>query len=217
MANVAICDDSETIIYEWQNALNRFFQRNDIEASIDLFTQPAHFIEACREKEYDLIFLDILMPEVDGFKVAQTLRQSGSRANIAFFSYVTDFIVAQDAFLYKPVAYIKKKTLADDLEKYENSILHALLSQSKYYIYTLSDRTHRIKINDIYYFQSKGKYIYIYTAVSSKPVELKKTLKRQAEKMPIEAFYKRNGYTLQASLKYFYAAGDPKQIYAKTI
>jgi len=32
---------------------------------------------------------------------------------------------------------------------------------------------------------------------------------------PTEVFYKRNGYTLQASLKDFYAVGDPKQIYAK--
>ena len=35
--------------------------------------------------------------------------------------------------------------------------------------------------------------------------------------MPTETFYKRNGYTLQASLKDFYATGDPKQIYAKTL
>ena len=32
---------------------------------------------------------------------------------------------------------------------------------------------------------------------------------------PTEAFYQRNGYTLQASLKDFYAVGDPKQIYSK--
>jgi len=32
-----------------------------------------------------------------------------------------------------------------------------------------------------------------------------------------EAFYKRNGYTLHASLKDFYADGDPKQIYSKVL
>ena len=34
---------------------------------------------------------------------------------------------------------------------------------------------------------------------------------------PTEDFYKRNGYTLQASLKDFYAPGDPKQIYSKVL
>lgn len=34
---------------------------------------------------------------------------------------------------------------------------------------------------------------------------------------PTEAFYKNNGYTLQASLKDFYAEGDPKQIYSKVL
>jgi GNAT superfamily N-acetyltransferase len=32
-----------------------------------------------------------------------------------------------------------------------------------------------------------------------------------------EGFYKRNGYTLQASLKDFYGPGDPKQIYSKVL
>jgi GNAT superfamily N-acetyltransferase len=34
---------------------------------------------------------------------------------------------------------------------------------------------------------------------------------------PTENFYKKNGYTLMASLKDFYAPGDPKQIYSKTL
>ena len=32
-----------------------------------------------------------------------------------------------------------------------------------------------------------------------------------------EAFYQRNGYELQASLKEFYGPGDPKQIYCKVL
>lgn len=32
-----------------------------------------------------------------------------------------------------------------------------------------------------------------------------------------EGFYKRNGYTLRASLEDFYATGDPKQIYSKVL
>ena len=34
---------------------------------------------------------------------------------------------------------------------------------------------------------------------------------------PTERFYRKNGYMLQASLKDFYAPGDPKQIYAKIL
>jgi GNAT superfamily N-acetyltransferase len=34
---------------------------------------------------------------------------------------------------------------------------------------------------------------------------------------PTEAFYRKNGYILQASLKDFYAYGDPKQVYSKIL
>ncbi len=34
---------------------------------------------------------------------------------------------------------------------------------------------------------------------------------------PTEAFYKRNGYELAASLKDFYGPGDPKQVYVKVL
>jgi len=34
---------------------------------------------------------------------------------------------------------------------------------------------------------------------------------------PTESFYKKKGYVLQASLKDFYAPGDPKQVYSKNL
>lgn len=34
---------------------------------------------------------------------------------------------------------------------------------------------------------------------------------------PTESFYRKNGYQLNASLKDFYAPGDPKQIYSKVL
>jgi GNAT superfamily N-acetyltransferase len=34
---------------------------------------------------------------------------------------------------------------------------------------------------------------------------------------PTEEFYRKNGYSLQASLKDFYAPGDPKQVYSKRL
>jgi GNAT superfamily N-acetyltransferase len=34
---------------------------------------------------------------------------------------------------------------------------------------------------------------------------------------PTEIFYRKNGYTLNASLKDFYGPGDPKQIYSKVL
>ena len=34
---------------------------------------------------------------------------------------------------------------------------------------------------------------------------------------PTEAFYRKNGYILQASLKDFYAPADPKQVYSKLL
>ncbi len=34
---------------------------------------------------------------------------------------------------------------------------------------------------------------------------------------PTENFYRKNGYALQASLKDFYAPGDPKQVYSKIL
>ena len=177
MINIAICDDDEIMIDKLKSKLILFFENLKIEVKIDLFINSKKFVEACKNNFYDLSFLDIYMSEFDGFEVANILQNIDSQTNIAFFTTVTDFHIAQNAFLYKPVAYIKKESIDGDLEKYKNSITAVLKNNNFYYTYTLSGQTHKIKCSDIYYLRSERNYIRIYTVDNLKYIEVKKTLK----------------------------------------
>jgi len=183
MVNIAICDDDSIILSKFESKLQLFFQLFNIKATIHLFIDSKSFIDSCKTTIFDLVFLDIRMPDMDGFEVAHILQNNEHQTNIIFFTSVTDFYIAQNAFLYKPIAFIKKESIDEDLEKYKKSILTALQNNTSYYVYTVNNQTQKIKICDIYYFESKRNYINIYTVTDIKPIELKKTLKSVLEEI----------------------------------
>jgi CheY-like chemotaxis protein len=78
---------------------------------VDVVTNGREAIEAAAHRDYDVIFLDVQMPEMGGFEAALVLRQTcpdGDRTRIIGVSGEEDCeesIVAagMDAFLLKPV------------------------------------------------------------------------------------------------------------------
>jgi CheY-like chemotaxis protein len=90
--------------------------------SVDVVTNGREAIEAAKSRDYDVIFLDVQMPEMGGFEAAQALRRTGfdgDRTRIIGVSGQGDCeesIVAagMDAFLVKPVRLGDLVRILDD-------------------------------------------------------------------------------------------------------
>lgn len=77
---------------------------------IDLASNGAEALNMTKEKEYDIIFMDLYMPEVDGFEAAQKMRERGLKipiiamsANIEDQRKADSVIAGMDDYLSKPV------------------------------------------------------------------------------------------------------------------
>lgn len=164
--NVAICDDEKIIskmIYSKLIDLRS-------EYSVDIYESGRCLLDS--EKIYDLIFLDIEMPGIDGMKTAEQLRANSSGEFIIFLSNHTEFM--PDAFKVKAFRFLSKpindKDFIDAVLQAEKEILiNEKISFSE------KGCTMLIKIDDIVCVEAFGDGTFIHTV--NEVIESIKSLK----------------------------------------
>jgi len=111
---IAVVDDEEVI----RELVKKTFGNFEIE--IVAYADGAEFISVLGHEQFDLIFLDILMPRVDGFSVLREMKDRNVNMPVIIFSSVSErdtviraFQMGVKSYITKPVnpAGIFKKTL----------------------------------------------------------------------------------------------------------
>ena len=69
MRNLLLIDDDEKLA----EPLREYFARFNL--SLDSETRPLEGIERIRSRQYDLLVLDVMLPEIDGFETCRRIRQ----------------------------------------------------------------------------------------------------------------------------------------------
>lgn len=115
--NVAICDDEEYFFKELEKFVSVYANEEGCELVIDTYQNPERLVEeiASGEKEYQLIFLDVEMPEMSGVEVAKKLRKEGFQDVICFVTGFEGY--ALDAFSVEAIGYICKPAKYAEVKK----------------------------------------------------------------------------------------------------
>lgn len=78
--------------------------------NIEVYTQPKNAIEQIQQNSYDLFLLDILMPEISGFDIAEEIKNSNLNKNspIMFISALSDYEYKISGYNVGACFYIEK-------------------------------------------------------------------------------------------------------------
>lgn len=110
---ILIIDDNPDVTLSLRFAL----EQNGFKT--DSYTNPALAYENFRDGQYDLVLLDIKMPEVDGFQLYQKIRKNDSRIKICFLTasefYYERFRKERGFGEFKQESFLKKPIQIDDL------------------------------------------------------------------------------------------------------
>lgn len=109
LIRIALVDDNKRDLAVMQNYLRTALESGAYEFTFDAFSDSMEFIESFNGK-YDIVFLDIEMPLLDGMELAKRLRRMGSDCCIIFITNMPQYAVQgyeveAIAYLIKPVRY----------------------------------------------------------------------------------------------------------------
>ena len=109
MIQIAIVDDDAGFTSSYRKIVENFFIENDVKYEIHYYTSAIKFKEITSNLSFDLIFLDIDMPEITGFDIAIYLGEIQSEASIIFVSSHSHLVF--QSIHYRPFRFLQKDHL----------------------------------------------------------------------------------------------------------
>ena len=197
MIRVAIVEDQEETRLELQKMLMKFGQEKEISFRFALFSNGVNFISDYTP-QYDLIFMDIDMPLLNGLETAKLLRKLDSDVGLAFVTNLGKYAIAgydvgAIGFIVKPLNYA---TLSVKLQR----ILTKVHEEAEPYM-TVSSKTGVIKValSDIYYISVNGRYVTLHTKTGD--IEEHKSMKQMEKELEAHDFIRCDNSSM-VNLKY---------------
>lgn len=139
MIKIAVCDDSPLFLEQIASAIRKWSAENQIAASIHAYENGDSLISASMAEPFDIIFLDIIMPLLNGMDTARELRQNDKNVKIIFLTSSPEFAlesyeVKASGYLVKPVTYGKlKETLDECIQAFAVEPKHLILKTASGY------------------------------------------------------------------------------------
>ena len=119
MLNIAVCDDCPQDCANTLTLLQRWSEETDTPVHILSYENGDDLLAKMKTVSIDVLFLDILMPLLNGIDTARELRQTNTATQIVFLTASPEFAlesyeVKARNYLLKPIAYDKFKAVLDD-------------------------------------------------------------------------------------------------------
>lgn len=110
---------------------------------------------------FDIIFMDIEMKKIDGIRAAKTIREIDEDVQLIYISGYEEY--ALQLFEMRPIGFLKKPLYPDQFRQCLKKALDILETRILYFSYRNHYRENKIRLKDIFYFESIYRKIYIHT------------------------------------------------------
>lgn len=180
---IGICDDSLRDRESLKTALIPALSAHD---TLECFERGAALLEANDKQPFDILFLDIGMPDLDGIEVARELRLTNRFTQIVFVTQYRDY--AAESYRVKAFSYLIKPFEREHVREVFRQARDRRLAGGKYLTVRIDYNTVFIQISSIVYAETqKGRVlINCYDGI----YETRMTLRELAHRLNSDGFYR---------------------------
>lgn len=114
MLRIAVCDDNETMLRSLTDKISETYKQNSMTFEIRSFISGEIFLNSHKEHPFDVVFLDIDMPTISGFDIAEQVNNADETLIV--------FVTSHDELVYssikfRPFRFIRKSYLETELNE----------------------------------------------------------------------------------------------------
>ena len=160
---IAVCDDEKTICSSLFNILEKISKDISIQFKTDCFTSGEELCSEMQFTNYDLIFLDIELPKMNGVEIGKYIRENSHNelVQIAYISSNQEY--AMDLFEIRPINFLIKPLDYKKIKKIIDKFLILSEIETRVFKFKKGREFHKILLSDIIYFCSNGRKVELIT------------------------------------------------------
>ena len=161
MIIIAICDDSESILANTRNLIRKYASETEQEIKICEYTSGVQLLDKYTGN-YDIIFLDVKMPFMDGIQTAKEIRGRDKDVSIIFLTSLLQYAlegykVDAASYIIKPIGY-KRMKMELDLWRRRH------IGDNEEFLVVKNDNGfYKIILKDIIYIETEHRNVLIHT------------------------------------------------------
>lgn len=160
--NIAVVDDEA----HWRNIVKAEIEKiyNSKEICIDIFRDGKTYLKS--EKQYEVSFIDIEMPDMDGFQVIERAKEVNNDGIYIILTTHTE--MSRKGYLVNAFRYIDKSNMSEEIVEAINKVDVLLRRNDNIEINIVGEGKQKIRLKDIYYIEAEKHCTLIHTKFGSK-------------------------------------------------
>lgn len=188
MIYIAICDDNEESVLGIETVTDKFFKTHCVDCEIQIYQSSENLLYDLQDGiSYDLLLLDIEMPEVDGMDLAKVIFEKLPAAKIIFITSHLEYAIT--AYEFSVFRYIPKTVISEKLPPaLEDYYKLYRLERNEFYTVEIKNHVEQLPYREILYILKDGKYT-VFHMTGGKKQSVRKTLAQVFEEISREYFY----------------------------
>lgn len=160
MIRAAICDDDSVMTQKIQELLQKEFAENEAEYTIDIYDDALLFVEALGKGNYDVVFLDIEMPVLNGMQVAEYCRKLKQEPYLFFVTQREEYVF--ESFQFHPFRFWRKEKMQEEAGEDIKALVRDIRRNRYQCNFILGQREEIIEISQIMYIEKIGKKLIVH-------------------------------------------------------
>lgn len=176
MIYTAICDDNEAMLNFLTAKISNILTENGMCFKIQPFLSGEDFLKSHESSPFDVVFLDIIMPGMDGFETAKQIRSISNETYIIFIT--TESRLVYESFDFQPFYFIPKgkpQVVEERLRHVVNRLALHNAAKEKILIDGAYDNQTYVSPNDILFIKSKSNQV-AFHFINGKVIQIRKKL-----------------------------------------
>lgn len=160
--NIAICDDSQMELAYIAQIVYKSFNKSSIFVDLKTYTDAGSLLGANQMQRFDVIFLDLDMPDMNGMEVASCLNQLNGSTEIIFVTNHDELVYK--SYRFKALGFIRKKLIEVEIDEIIETLVESINMRCQYITFQDSGNEMKYYVKDIIFLQSDDHYVDIVSA-----------------------------------------------------